>query len=417
MVWLCIYRNSSSSIFLFTSPQIPQLQSYLGTVQIIGGIFYDNHSTTGNSEVVVYDDNKAIYIDQIMACAKENFLTNIRSYNLTIKHSMSRCSPIASLEYIVENGAPQRFETPASGLCLSAPYRTIQSIFIRCLVVTLLTNDIGFYFQFKTKDIKSTFVAGDAAVITGYWIADQSTQYLTTTETDIATSVRSVSSNSIVSTSGNLTKLDFNTTLNDLMTTMASSNLTEKTLGPGTTGYITADSMTSSDKISTSSEETAVETTAIMTASSQLMLSSFTTATSTSESITAASSTAYQSNTTEYSNSTTTNYNEVDIYSTQTTIEEETILVGSCVCKCTGSGYKWTKEELAERILQRKTESQLIRKNLTAYYRSLTSAIDQRISSQCIGYIGSVILISFLCVLIFCDFQRFWYLLVKSETC
>ncbi|XP_062575949.1 location of vulva defective 1-like [Saccostrea cucullata] len=198
-----------------------------------------------------------------------------------------------------------------------------------------------------------------------------------------------------------------------MTTTVISSNHTETTLETGSTGYI-PDSTSSSDKITTTSEGTVVEATTIMTTSSEVELSSVTTSTS-EPSSTAAVITAYQNNTEEYLNSTlstglyTTEYNNVDNFSTQTTLEEETILVGFCVCKCTGSGYKWTEEELADRILQRKIETQLIKKNLTAYYRSLTSANDQRMSSQCIGYIGSVILICFLCLLIFCDFRRFLY--------
>ncbi|XP_062575948.1 uncharacterized protein LOC134237816 [Saccostrea cucullata] len=121
--------------------------------------------------MAVYDDDKIIKIDQLMACAKESFLANIvRSYIFTIKHSMLRCSSTASLEYILENGAPKRFETPGSGFCITTPYQTIQSIFVRCIVVTVLTSESDFYFQFKTKDLKGTFVAGDAVVITGYWL-------------------------------------------------------------------------------------------------------------------------------------------------------------------------------------------------------------------------------------------------------
>jgi hypothetical protein len=98
---------------------------------------------------------------------------------------------------------------------------------------------------------------------------------------------------------------------------------------------------------------------------------------------------------------------------TQQSLPEETVSVGPCVCTCTGSGYNITSEELAARILHRKREATLDRKKLNVYYRSLTSATDERVSSRYLGSVGALILAVCFGVIFVSDSQRFWNCLLK----
>lgn len=141
-------------------------------------------------QMIVYDSDTMMNVKEILACAKDSrYSLHLRLYNFNIKYSIFRCSS-NSLLHIQVDGTEvstlknqfivslyivfdkmnylsvfelllkysrififQIFKTKSEGSCiLSGSYMmTIPSILVRCLVITLLTSDSGFYFLFKTK--------------------------------------------------------------------------------------------------------------------------------------------------------------------------------------------------------------------------------------------------------------------------
>lgn len=277
--------------------------------------------------------------------------------------------------------------------CLS--YVPLPTLVVRCLEVTVENAEAGVTFTFKARGSRS-FVKGEAAVITGFWLEENTTSSLPHCTEDNSVTTSGIGTSAETTVHHTSTQSDTSVNLSMTPTIMPVVTHPVQT----SSGLDTTSSTVKKSNLNvTLSQGTTTETGTSLsqiTDTSQLM-----TSVTISSNQTAISNLAYTTQKTIDPKSPTTD--TMSGTSTSQPDVEEIVSVGPCVCKCKGTGNHITEAELALKIHIQKTKITLQKTNLTAYIRKLTSATDTRTSAQGLGYLGALVIAIVVCILILFD--------------